>query len=144
MSRDNQFNSPPPDIVMPKSMMYQLAARPYIVMILPSESKEGWFADYEKIVKFGCVSDQEYDDFFEEREIKQLHGHMFYDVRQIRQCRLQDVLQKEWWYNFGPPTPQAWAEHYEQPLRSIVRVYHLSRVSYDLASFNQSYRWGLL
>lgn len=133
---------PDPELVLPLTMFGDVVRYPDLVLILPSDSSEGWFARFEQIVKVAAVEDSLFQQDDPPRKGPFL-AHVFYDITQIRECKLKDVKGREWYKSLGLNTPQEWIRHYKKAPSSVVRVYHLDMINYNLKDFNKSYGWKL-
>lgn len=142
---DNQRPAEPrdPELVLPFTVFRDVVRYPDLILILPYESSEGWFADYQKIVKVAALEDRWFGPYTEGERGQPFIGHVFYDIHQIRECKVRDVPQSDWLKNLGPTRPQQWMQHYKRGPHSPVRIYHMNRVTYNLQTFNREYGWGL-
>jgi len=140
---DSQRPERDPELVLPLTVFQDVVRYPDLVMVLSYESSEGWFADYNKIVKIVGIDDQLFGQYTEGDRSAQFTGHVFYDICQIRECRVRDVKVIEWMKNLGPQTPRDWMQYKRKGPNSPVRVYHMNKVTYNLRAFNKEFGWGM-
>lgn len=126
---------------IPETLSYLVKESKFITFIVPYEPNV--FVDFRHSVKVTTLTLEDYADFtetnyFDEETSKET---LFFDIVQIRDCRLSEVSRKEWYYHCGPPNGQQWKSmfpaKYSRNSDPIVKVLVVKPINYSLKSLNR-------